>query len=101
MTKRSAMAPDNQLQRTVIWRRGGTSAPFHHALAPRWTAQLAAAELERLERTVDDQPAYLYVELRSWFPGRAARRVKHALCIQRYALSSAVTVNVRQLTVCF
>ena len=37
-----------QLQRTVIRRRGrGASAPFHHAHAPRWIAQRAAAELRR------------------------------------------------------
>jgi len=42
-------APHNkQLQRTVTRRRGdGTSAPFHYALAPRWTAQRAAVELRR------------------------------------------------------
>jgi len=40
--------PNKQLQRTVIRRRGrGASAPFHYALAPRWTAQRAAAELRR------------------------------------------------------
>ena len=37
-----------QLQRTVIRRRGdGASAPFHYALAPRFTRQRAAAELRR------------------------------------------------------
>ena len=31
--------PNKQLQRTVIRPRGdGASAPFHHALAPRFTA---------------------------------------------------------------
>jgi len=40
------------LQRTVIRRRGdGASAPFHHALAPRWTAERAAAELRRYATT--------------------------------------------------
>jgi hypothetical protein len=42
------MTPNKQLQRTVIpnrWR--GASASFHYALAPRWTAQRAAAELRR------------------------------------------------------
>jgi hypothetical protein len=37
-----------QLQRTVIrHRRRGASASFHCALAPRWLAQRAAAELRR------------------------------------------------------
>jgi hypothetical protein len=42
-------APHNkQLQRTVTRRRGdGASAPFHYALAPRFTRQRAAAELRR------------------------------------------------------
>jgi len=42
-------APHNkQLQRTVIRSRGdGASAPFHYALAPRFTRQRAAAELRR------------------------------------------------------
>ena len=36
----------NKQLRTVTGRRvRGTSAPFHYALAPRWTAQRAAAEL--------------------------------------------------------
>ena len=40
--------PNKQLQRTVKRRRGDTaSAPFHYALAVRWTAQRAAAELRR------------------------------------------------------
>jgi hypothetical protein len=42
------MPANKQLQRTVTRRRGdGASAPFHYALAPRWTAQRAAAELRR------------------------------------------------------
>jgi hypothetical protein len=43
------MAPYNkQLERTVIRRRvRAASAQFHYALAARWTAQLAAAELRR------------------------------------------------------
>jgi len=41
-------AHNKQLQRTVIRRRGdGASAPFHYALAPRFTRQRAAAELRR------------------------------------------------------
>jgi hypothetical protein len=37
-----------QLERTVIRRRGrAASAPFHYALAARWTAQRAAAQLRR------------------------------------------------------
>jgi len=45
-------APHNkQLQRTVIRSRGdGASAPFHYALAPRFTRQRAAAELRRYAR---------------------------------------------------
>ena len=40
--------PNKQLQRTVTRRRGdGASAPFHSALAPRWAAHRAAAELRR------------------------------------------------------
>jgi hypothetical protein len=41
-------APNKQLQRTVIpnhWR--AASASFHYALAVRWIAQRAAAELRR------------------------------------------------------
>jgi hypothetical protein len=41
-------AHNKQLQPTVIpnrWR--GASASFHYALAPRWRAQRAAAELRR------------------------------------------------------
>jgi hypothetical protein len=42
------MTPNKQLQRTVTRRRGdGTSAPLHYALAPRFTRQRAAAELQR------------------------------------------------------
>jgi len=38
-------AYNKQLQRTVIPRRGrGASATFHYALAPRCSAQRAAAE---------------------------------------------------------
>jgi len=41
-------AANKQLQRTVIRRRGRrASAPFHYALAPRWTVHHAAAELRR------------------------------------------------------
>ncbi len=40
--------PNKQLQRTVTRRRGrAASASFHCALAARWTAQRAAAELRR------------------------------------------------------
>jgi hypothetical protein len=39
---------NKQLQRTVIAQRmRGASASFHYALAPRWLAQRAAAELRR------------------------------------------------------
>ena len=39
---------NKQLQRTVTRRRGdGASAPFHYALAPRFTWHRAAAELRR------------------------------------------------------
>jgi predicted N-formylglutamate amidohydrolase len=39
---------NKQLQRTVMRRRGDVaSAPFHYALAPRFTRQRAAAELRR------------------------------------------------------
>jgi hypothetical protein len=42
------VAPNKQLQRTVIRRRGrGASASFHYALAPRCNRQRAAAELRR------------------------------------------------------
>jgi hypothetical protein len=49
MQQSIAMAPYNkQLQPTVIPRHvRATSAPFHYALAARWTAQRAAAELRR------------------------------------------------------
>jgi hypothetical protein len=41
-------APNKQLQRTVIRRRGrGACAPFHFAHAPRRTRDRAAAELRR------------------------------------------------------
>jgi len=41
-------APNKQLQRTVTRRRGrAASAPFHYALAARWTRGRAAAELRR------------------------------------------------------
>ena len=40
--------PNKQLQRTVTRRRGrAASASFHYALAARWIAQRAAAELRR------------------------------------------------------
>jgi hypothetical protein len=43
-----ALSHNKQLQRTVTRRRGdGASAPFHYALAPRFTRQRAAAELRR------------------------------------------------------
>jgi predicted N-formylglutamate amidohydrolase len=39
---------NKQLQRTVIQHRGDTaSAPFHYALAVRFTQRRAAAELRR------------------------------------------------------
>ena len=42
------LPPNQQLQRTVTRRRGrGACAPFHYALAPRFTRQRAAAELRR------------------------------------------------------
>jgi len=41
-------AHNKQLERTVIRRRvRATSAPFHYALAARWTARRAAAQLRR------------------------------------------------------
>ena len=44
--------PNKQLERTVIRRRGrAASAPFHYALASRWTAQRAAAQLRRSATT--------------------------------------------------
>jgi hypothetical protein len=40
--------PNKQLQRTVIPQHvRAASAPFHYALAARWTARRAAAELRR------------------------------------------------------
>jgi hypothetical protein len=40
--------PNKQLQRTVTRRRvRAACAPLHFALAPRWTALRAAAELRR------------------------------------------------------
>jgi hypothetical protein len=40
--------PNKQLERTVIRRRvRAASAPLHFALAARWTAQRAAAQLRR------------------------------------------------------
>jgi hypothetical protein len=40
--------PNKQLQRTVKRHRGdAASAPFHYALAPRFTRQHTAAELRR------------------------------------------------------
>jgi hypothetical protein len=42
------LAPNKQLQRTVIGRRGRVArAPFHYARAPRFTRRRAAAELRR------------------------------------------------------
>jgi hypothetical protein len=47
-TMTASQAANKQLQRTVTRRRGdGASAPFHYALAPRFTRQRAAAELRR------------------------------------------------------
>ena len=44
----SALAPNKQLQRTLIRRRGRAArAPFHYARASRWTLGRAAAELRR------------------------------------------------------
>jgi hypothetical protein len=46
--KRLALSANKQLQRTVTRHRSdGASAPFHYALAPRFTRQCAAAELRR------------------------------------------------------
>jgi hypothetical protein len=40
--------PNKQLERTVIRRHVRVaSAPFHYALAPRFTRQRAAAQLQR------------------------------------------------------
>lgn len=42
------MAPNKQLERTVIRRRvRAASAPLHYALAARWTGQRAGAQLRR------------------------------------------------------
>jgi hypothetical protein len=44
----ACQAHNKQLQRIVIRRRGaGASAPFHCALAPRFTPRRAAADLRR------------------------------------------------------
>jgi hypothetical protein len=46
--KPAQAAANKQLQRTVQAQRGrAASASFHYALAARWTAQRAAAELRR------------------------------------------------------
>jgi hypothetical protein len=47
--KSQRVLPSNkQLERTVIRRRvRAASAPFHYALAARWTARRAAAQLRR------------------------------------------------------
>jgi hypothetical protein len=43
-----SQAANKQLQRTVRWHRGtAASAPFHYALAARFTRHRAAAELRR------------------------------------------------------
>jgi hypothetical protein len=50
--------PNKQLQRTVIRRRGDVaSAPFHYALAPRFTRYRAAAELRRYAAQATDMGA--------------------------------------------
>jgi hypothetical protein len=42
------VSPNKQLERTVISRHvRAASAPFHYALAARWAAQRAAAQLRR------------------------------------------------------
>jgi len=47
---------NKQLERTVIRRRvRAASAPFHYALAARWTAQRAAAQLRRYAATAWDR----------------------------------------------
>jgi hypothetical protein len=52
MLRALCQPPNKQLQRTVTRRRGdGASAPFHYALAPRFTRQRAAAELQRYTPT--------------------------------------------------
>ena len=44
----SRESPNKQLERTVIRRRErAASAPFHYALAARWTVRRAAAQLRR------------------------------------------------------
>jgi hypothetical protein len=44
----SQAPPNKQLERTVIRRRvRAASAPFHYALAARWTRGHAAAQLRR------------------------------------------------------
>jgi hypothetical protein len=48
MSTRIAVKANKQLEQTVIRRCvHAASAPFHSALAPRWTAQSAAAQLRR------------------------------------------------------
>jgi hypothetical protein len=48
------MTSNKQLQRTVIRRHvRAASASFHYALAARWTAQRAAAELRRYTPAMD------------------------------------------------
>lgn len=48
LTYACCQSPNYQLQPTVIRHRvHGASAPFHHALAQRWTRDRAAAELRR------------------------------------------------------
>jgi hypothetical protein len=45
---RRSQPHNKQLERTVIRRHvRAASAPFHYALAARWTAQRAAAQLRR------------------------------------------------------
>jgi hypothetical protein len=47
-TKALCQPPNKQLERTVIRRRvRAASAPLHYALAARWTARRAAAQLRR------------------------------------------------------
>jgi len=51
-----AAAPNKQLQRTVTRRRvRRASASFHCALAPRWLAQRAAADLRRWPAQVESE----------------------------------------------
>jgi hypothetical protein len=48
MIERARRAPNEPLQRTVTRHRGDVaSAPFHYALAPRFTRRRAAAQLRR------------------------------------------------------